>query len=144
MSNQGTSGKLTPKENIFRKPLAKSSQKEAASPGQVRNPESGTSATANFAVFDVVVDPGSEANIKTNAELQEDKENAAKAKSLTAYMPVVGKNSKQVKPQSKKRRVSEMTKSSNKNNSNSKSASATSTGVKTRKLSDFFSKKSTQ
>lgn len=132
-----SSGKLTPKENIFRKPLRSSAKQVASS----INPEQTTSP---FKAFDVVLDPGSELDLKTKAELEE-KENQRKQSSLmTAYAKPIEKT-----PVSKKRTVSQITSAGTPKTAVTKTGKsvapqkpgAAAAGGKTRKLSDFFAKK---
>lgn len=112
MAASTSSGKLqTPRENIFRKPQLKNNHFG----GAAFNNQVGSEAAdgekdieRNFRAFDVVVDPGSETELKTMAQLEEEKELARrKDSSLTAYMPVVSNRESQ--KLTRKRKLSEMT-----------------------------------
>ena len=70
---------MTPKENVFRKPLKTSAKKDSE---KVQD---------GFEVFNQVVDPGSELELMTKTEL-EDKENSRqKESSIKAFLPVIDK-----------------------------------------------------
>lgn len=91
---QVSSGKLTPRENIFRNSLRAS---EVAKP----NPEEAAAPKKDpFAAFDVVLDPGSEQELKKKPD---DKENSAKKVKVTDYLGAASEK------KGKKRTVSEMT-----------------------------------
>ena len=101
---------MTPMENIFRKskrvmanpPISAAEAKVKVDPESARV-DSKLSSNP-FKAFDIVLDPGSELEIKTKDQLEEEIA-MKKDSSITAYMKPI-----EPKPVNKKRKISEMTK----------------------------------